>query len=629
MKRPVIYYHLWRGGDWRAVNARIFSALAESGLADYADTIHICVNDGDSTSDIELYGLPEDKVLFRQVKNTGSEWPTLEALYEDYVSESDVPVMYLHSKGASYPDGDPRVDGVRSWVDGLLYYTVEDWRACLSMMRLGALAVGANKRDTPTVHYSGNFWWISADALKALPNPKLQDQSHNNRFGAEFWIGHLGTVNLKNNGLVGFDYLKKIPRSLYEKPLKISRKLKNLCIHVDDRMDLTPFINSGLPYDTYRNGLNSYARTYIEYIIANYEDLPEYTYFIRTSQVIAHSPNIFDLVEHWNPNGFEFMSKGILDCNGNGGPHHPGLPVERFWNAIYPEQSAPESYRFGAGAQFAVHRDKILLNSLDFYIDLLGLISTRINPVEDFILERLWGLIFAEKEATVSDFDLEVFIFNYGLMDNALKMRQQFYEVGVNAVILDSDSGNPVPELDYVHSFDNIFYSGLWNEALNLFQGSHMMVVTSDVEIPDPKKLVNNAKVFYKSDKAWIYAPNVNYTFWEYELSALENYSRDIKLVPNTDGMCWMLSSDAVYSVGNIDNEINKIGFGVDLLAAMFAKKAGKLVGRDYSITVKHPQTRSYDSSDAETQEFEWISSLGYLQEYVPYRNHYAMSFLR
>jgi hypothetical protein len=93
--------------------------------------------------------------------------------------------------------------------------------------------------------------------------------------------------------------------------------------------------------------------------------------------------------------------------------------------------------------------------------------------------------------------------------------------------------------------------------------------------------------------------------------------------------MCWLLSSDAVYSIGLVDNEINKIGFGIDLLAAMFAQREGKLVGRDYSITVKHPQTREYDSAEAERQEFAWVASLGYTQEYTQYRNHYAMSFLK
>lgn len=630
MKRPVIYYHLWREGDWKNVNQQIFSKLVESGLAEYADSINICINDNRSVDDVELHGLPEDKVSFRSIRNTGTEWPTLDALYEEYVHVDGVPLLYLHSKGASYTPEDPRYQAVKTWVDGLLYYLVEDWHTCFSMLRGGSIAVGANKRNDPTPHFSGNFWWIMSEALRALPNPRLQDQTSNNRYGAEFWIGHLGSINLKNNGLVGFYYTKVIPRELYAKTLKVERSHKNMCIHVDSKMDLTPFKNSQLAHDVYSNCYNSYALSYLDYIIDNYENLPDFTYFLRTSQVASHSPNIFDLVEGSHSAHYEALSRGLLSCNVNGEPHHPGLPLQRFWEAIYPEYACPSTFNFGAGAQFVASRDAIISNSMDFYVNVRELIGKRINTIEDNILERLWGSIFGEKTvAKVMDFDLQVFIFNYGLMDNALKLKNQFKDIGVSAVILDSNSGNPLPDDEDVYSFDNIYYSGLWNEALDMLTGSHMMIITSDVTIPDARKLVNNAKSFFRSDKAAIYAPNVNYTFWNYELSALPDFSRDIKVVPNTDGMCWMLTSEAAYSVGNVDNEVNKIGFGIDLLAAMFATRDGKIVGRDYSITVIHPQTRSYDSSEAEKQEFEWINNLGYIREYIQYRNHYSMSFLR
>ena len=628
MKRPVIYYHLWREGDWRNVNKQIFTKLVESGIADYSDAINICINDSRPVDDIELHGLPSDKINYRVVRDTRTEWPTLELIYEENINQVNLPILYLHSKGASYSTDHPKKQGVSTWVDGLLYYVVEDWRTCFSLLRTGSIAVGANKADAPTPHYSGNFWWIMSDVIQGLPNPKLQVQTYDNRFGAEFWIGSLGTVNLKNNGLVGFDYHKVVPRSAYEKKLNISRSHKNICLHIDYKMDLSVFTKAGLPYDTYRNDVDSYSKTFLEYIVDNYENLPEYTYFVRTSKLVEHCPNIFDLVEHWTPNGFDFLSRSIVESNSNGEPHHPGLPIQRFWNTIYPEYTCPEKFKFGAGGQFAVSRDKILENSLDFYINVLQLISNKLNPIEDFILERMWSSIFGEKGEIVLDFDLQVFIFNYGLMDNALKLQSQFKDINIKAIILDSDSGKEVPDGENIYSFDNIYYSGLWNEALDLFTGSHLMVVTSDVEISDARKLINNAKIFFKGDNTWIYAPNVNYTFWNYELSLLPDYSRDVKIVPNTDGMCWILSSDAVYSIGNIDNEINKIGFGVDLLAAMFAKREGKIVGRDYSITVKHPQTRSYDSSEAEKQEFAWIDSLGYLREYMQYRNHFSMSFL-
>lgn len=630
MKRPVIYYHLWREGDWRSVNAQVLTSIVESGLIEYAEKINICIPDDLPLTDLYLHGIPEEKAEVRRVRNTRTEWPTLELMYDEYIGQTDVPLLYVHSKGASYEPSHPRREPVRSWVDGLLYYLVEDWRECLSVMRTGGMSVGANKLDHPRVHFSGNFWWINSTGLQALPNPKGQDQSYDNRFGAEFWIGFLGSNNLRNNGLVGFNYEKIIPRSVYAKPKTSPRSHKNICLHIDSNLDISAIRKSQFAHELYSNPLNSYSVSYLDYIIDNYENLPDFSYFVRTSQLVQHTPNLFDIVGTNNTPQFELLSKSILKCNNVGEPHHAGLPLLRFWDAIYPEYECPSEFTFGAGAQFLASREMIQRNSLDFYMNVRSLISSRVNPLEDYILERLWQSIFGEKSASsLGDFDPEVYIFNYGQMENALTLRSQFDAIGVRAYVLDSASGEDVPELDYVFEFPNIYYSGLWNEALSMFSGSHLMVITSDVKIPDASRLINNAKQFFKSDKAWIYAPNVNYTFWNYDLGSLPDIGRNIKQVPNTDGMCWMLSSDAAFSVGNVDNEINKIGFGIDLLAAMLAYRENKLVGRDYSIEVIHPQTRSYDSSEAEKQEFEWINSLGYFKEYIQYRNHYSMSFLR
>jgi len=640
MNRPVIYYHLWRGGEWARVNQQIFSQIVESGLADYMDSMRICVNDNDSFDNIDLFGLPVDKISFIHVKDTKTEWPTLELMYEEFAKTADTPLLYLHSKGSSYISNDPLKQSVIDWVDGLLYYLVEDFRKCLSMMRMGSSVVGANRSDRPSPHlgegvpnphYSGNFWWINSNALQYLPNPKLQNQTYSNRFGAESWIGGIGAANLKNNGLVGFHYGKHIPRELYHKPFKYNRSNRNVCLFVDSQLDLTFIKNEQIPHDVYRNGFNSYVLSYLEYIIDNYENLPEYNYFFRTSQIVSQCPTILDEIDHLVEVPFRSLSKAILTADPTGAPHHPNLPIRGLWERVYEGISCPESLEFGAGAQFVVSREAIEINSLDFYVNLLDLLKNNFQQVRDFCMERLWSSIFrVNEDVSNSNFDLQVFIFNYGQIENAIKLYRQFDDVGVNCRILNSSDGKDdlIPETDFIYKFDNIYYSGLWNEALDLFDGSHMMVITSDVEIEDVSKIVRNAKSFFRSENNWIYAPNVDYTFWKYHPEAITEYSGSLKNVPNTDGMCWMLSSEAAYSVGNIDLSINKIGFGVDLLAAMFATRANKKVVRDYSICVKHPQTRSYDSTEAERQEFQWINSLGYYQEYIQYRNNYAMSFL-
>ena len=45
------------------------------------------------------------------------------------------------------------------------------------------------------------------------------------------------------------------------------------------------------------------------------------------------------------------------------------------------------------GAQFAVHKKNILYRPIKFYSFLLKILSTETNPIEGYILERLWPYI--------------------------------------------------------------------------------------------------------------------------------------------------------------------------------------------------------------------------------------------
>lgn len=632
MNKPVIFYHLWRGGDWKRCTEFIFGKIVESGLANECESINICVNDENPVDDIDLHGMPEDKVLFRSVKDTKTEWPTLLELYDTHVSVDDTPILYLHSKGASYGLNDPRRQPVIDWVAGLTYYLVEDWRACMSMMRTGSKCVGTNKRRDPTPHFSGNFWWINSSVLNSLPNPRYQNHDHNNRYGAEFWVGNLGENALKNNGLVGFNYQRLVPRASYAKNYLYGREKRNVCVVLDSLLDLSFIKNSNIHHDVYVNPYNSYATAYLEYIIDNYDNLPDVNFFIRTSQLQEKYPSILDALENTKIDSFTPLSNAELISDTNGVPHHPGLPIQSIWNSVFEDCEVPTSFKFGAGAMFAVTRDEILLNSKEEYEKILKLIDKNITPIQDFALERMWASIFAEKELEESnnEYELEVCIFNHGHTENAIKLYNQFKTIDVNARVLNSSDEveEDLPKEKYFEKYKNIYYSGLWNKAIAKFKGSHLMIITSDVTIDNVMPIFRNSKKFFKNDNNWIYAPNVDYTFWKYDLNVLKSYENHLKIVPNTDGMCWIMNKETINYIGKIDNKINKIGFGIDLLACMNANRCGKNVVRDYSITVKHPQSRSYNSQEAEKQEFEWIDSRKILREYIQYRNNYAMSFL-
>jgi hypothetical protein len=53
-----------------------------------------------------------------------------------------------------------------------------------------------------------------------------------------------------------------------------------------------------------------------------------------------------------------------------------------------------DNFNFGAGAQMIVSRERIHRHPKSFYERIVTMLETSINPIEGFVIERFWGLIF-------------------------------------------------------------------------------------------------------------------------------------------------------------------------------------------------------------------------------------------
>lgn len=58
-------------------------------------------------------------------------------------------------------------------------------------------------------------------------------------------------------------------------------------------------------------------------------------------------------------------------------------------------------FRFGTGAQMIVSRESILQHSKEFYQTIVDMLSYSVNPIEGFVIERFWGLIFDRTHSIV------------------------------------------------------------------------------------------------------------------------------------------------------------------------------------------------------------------------------------
>ena len=179
----------------------------------------------------------------------------------------------------------------------------------------------------------------------------------------------------------------------------------------------------------------------------------------------------------------------------------------------------------------------------------------------------------------------------------------------------------PFEETECIKKFPNIYYSGQWNEALNLLDADVMFIINSDVHVRSFSRLVCKLKTFYEKfgSKAGVYAPNHYWTPWTYNPSLLEDLGNGLKKVPATDSTVWSLTSNIAYKIGPLDLSVNKLGWGIEIVAAYYSYISDRLVIRDYSVKCDHPRSTAYDRGRADREYRNWVNRLGLGQKYWQY----------
>jgi hypothetical protein len=143
------------------------------------------------------------------------------------------------------------------------------------------------------------------------------------------------------------------------------------------------------------------SHTYLRYICDNYEILDEHIIFLQ-GHPFDHSPNIIKNLKKYTSENidvdFEFLSERIIECTLNGCRYHPGLPLKSYYKHIFDREGDNSTFIFGAGAQFIVSKKQILKHSKDFYLKILKSLENHVCPIEGYVLERFYKLIFLPVE---------------------------------------------------------------------------------------------------------------------------------------------------------------------------------------------------------------------------------------
>jgi hypothetical protein len=168
------------------------------------------------------------------------------------------------------------------------------------------------------------------------------------------------------------------------------------------------------------------AHSYLYHIVNNYDNLADYTCFLQADPFNPHSPRLYGYLNYVLESNelipdFFWISERIVegDFEYQREPYHKIFPnIKYAYNYIFGKQPNIKTFKFGAGAQFCVSKEKIRERSIEFYKNILNIfehdsgkeldeLSIKLlgnsgihqkflpsNPEISYHLERFWGLIF-------------------------------------------------------------------------------------------------------------------------------------------------------------------------------------------------------------------------------------------
>jgi len=222
---------------------------------------------------------------------------------------------------------------------------------------------------------------------------------------------------------------------------------------------------------------------------------------------------------------------------------------------------------------------------------------------------------------------IQTFIFNWrNQYENTIHKINQFKEMGTTPIIINSDDNNK--KSDWHNIGESSYFTAQFLKALELFDGDFLFHIQADASYDKWQKLIDDALKYYEKYEWGIYAPNVDYTWYDASRTDVNRLSlpdTNLKMVANTDCTCWFLSKDLINLVkeSKVDFTPYKMGWSFDIIFSGVAYLNKLPVIRDYNHTVQHPRGTNYNTRQAEIEMYQLFSTLPIdLQEAFQYIKH-------
>lgn len=209
------------------------------------------------------------------------------------------------------------------------------------------------------------------------------------------------------------------------------------------------------------------------------------------------------------------------------------------------------------------------------------------------------------------------FIFNWrGQYEKAKYKEKQLKDIGLKVTVINSDDSIVSLEEDWIHIGDESYFTAQFLMALKLFEGDVFFHVQADASYEDWNRLVNDAKVYYDKYRWGIYAPNVDYTWYDSSRTDIAQITFDthtnLRLIACPDCTCWFIHKDIIndFKARKVNMNDCKMGWGWDIILPGISYLKLRVVLRDYSHTIQHPRGTGYNTQQAEQEMYNLFQSL-------------------
>ena len=145
------------------------------------------------------------------------------------------------------------------------------------------------------------------------------------------------------------------------------------------------------------------AGLYIQHILKEWDGLADVNVFTQAHPLV-HCKDFINEVKHLDEDdgfkqaGFKGFGDWKLGFNKWGYPEHPGIPLERVYEYLFPGKPIPFKFSCTAAGMFAVRGENIRRNGREYYGRLEKLIDYSPIAIECFCIERFWHLIFTKRD---------------------------------------------------------------------------------------------------------------------------------------------------------------------------------------------------------------------------------------